>query len=679
MSDEMGFFKPLNNNEEEESSPINKNFIESMLFKEEEINVVQGGKKGTIFVCAEGGIGGWVWLGSATGNDRGGDQCCCVCDVLSVCDENSSATSMEIQTRMNTFHLIFFSLLFYLLTSQACHPIDHHALLDFKHKITSDPSNLLESWKPQTDCCRSWDGIACDSAGRVINVSRSGLISGKDSMVDTSMSGTLSPSLSNLTFLQLLELSQLKDLTGRIPPEFGKLSRLTHLYLHSNKLSGSVPDTFRLLFRLEELYLSNNHFSGGIPPEIFRCFRSLTEIGLSGNQFSGKIPSSIGEMVSITRLDFHENNFSGVIPATIGKLKKLSDLDLSENQITGALPESLGSLRNLEILYLNKNQLSGSIPFSIGGLASVQFIRLSENKLTGAIPPSIGELPKIERFTGNIPSSFGNLRNLQTLDLSRNMLSGPITSQLAKLQELQALDLSFNPLKLYRLPNWFSKLKLSRLKMANTGIQGPFPGFLSSASTIWELDLSSNSLTDKLPHWIGNMTNLMTLNLSNNRFTNAIPAEFKNLSVLMDLDLHSNNFSGDINTIFKKIAGAALGNFNSIDVSYNSFSGPINNGDESAMDLVVSLVLSHNPIGGMIPEWLSRRTQLERILISNSKLIGNIPEELLDLKNLKDFDVSENRLIGEIPGHKTSIPASAFSGNPGLCGTPLPPCKHSFG
>ena len=203
---------------------------------------------------------------------------------------------------INTFSIIiiFFSLL--LTTSLGCHPIDHHALLDFKHKITFDPSNLLQSWTSETDCCKSWNGIACDSAGRVVNVSVSGL--DDFTMSEFTMSGTLSPSLSNLSSLQLLDLNHFKDLTGRIPPEFGRLSRLTHLSLHSNNLSGSLPATFRFLFRLEKLYLNDNYLTGRIPPAVFRSFRSLPEIVLSGNRFSGKIPSSIGDRVSITSLEF---------------------------------------------------------------------------------------------------------------------------------------------------------------------------------------------------------------------------------------------------------------------------------------------------------------------------------------------------------------------------------------
>ncbi|MCD9637983.1 hypothetical protein HAX54_021588, partial [Datura stramonium] len=130
---------------------------------------------------------------------------------------------MGIWGRRKSFLFIFFYINFSFFVPwplEACHPVDKAALLDFKQKVTSDPSNLLQTWTLTTDCCKTWEGIACDPNGRVVNVSRPGLASGDDFIIDTSISGTLSPSLANLSFLELLDLSNLKDLTGPIPPEF---------------------------------------------------------------------------------------------------------------------------------------------------------------------------------------------------------------------------------------------------------------------------------------------------------------------------------------------------------------------------------------------------------------------------------------------------------------------------
>ncbi|MCL7027268.1 hypothetical protein MKW94_020188 [Papaver nudicaule] len=103
-------------------------------------------------------------------------------------------------TTRNSISLIFFicfSLLLLPHQTKPCHVADHEALLHFKRKITHDPSNLLQTWMPLTNCCTSWEGVACNSEGRVINISRPGLYSTSDDFIsDTSISGVLSSSLS---------------------------------------------------------------------------------------------------------------------------------------------------------------------------------------------------------------------------------------------------------------------------------------------------------------------------------------------------------------------------------------------------------------------------------------------------------------------------------------------------
>uniref|UniRef100_A0A803L7E9 Uncharacterized protein n=1 Tax=Chenopodium quinoa TaxID=63459 RepID=A0A803L7E9_CHEQI len=133
------------------------------------------------------------------------------------------------------------------------------------------------------------------------------------------------------------------------------------------------------------------------------------------------------------------------------------------------------------------------------------------------------------------------------------------------------------------------------------------------------------------------------------------------------------------------------------------FIGPIdkNVGNKLAMDSVTSLILSNNPLGGLIPKSVGNLTRLQvlemvrnrltgtipeeignakelkTIKLSRNYLSGNIPKNVINLENLAVFEVIRNKLNGKIPAHKNKFPASAFFGNPGLCGAPLPLCKHS--
>ncbi|KAI3851090.1 hypothetical protein MKW92_016900 [Papaver armeniacum] len=229
------------------------------------------------------------------------------------------AFKSSIQVRSIILLFIFFAT--FSLTTEACHPTDKAALLDFKSLINQDPTKLLKTWNASTDCCIQWEGVACGSNGRVVNLTRPGLFSTDDSIFDTFMNGTISPSLGNLEFLRFLDLSNLKQ-----------LSHLTDFFLDTNQLEGQIPASFQRLTKLRRMYLSDNRLSGPVPTSMLLQMSSLSELGLSNNQLSGEIPSSIQTLVSLTKIDIHGNQFSGSIPSTIGSLKQLNYVDLSANK-----------------------------------------------------------------------------------------------------------------------------------------------------------------------------------------------------------------------------------------------------------------------------------------------------------------------------------------------------------
>ncbi|KAI3839480.1 hypothetical protein MKW92_003442 [Papaver armeniacum] len=134
-------------------------------------------------------------------------------------------------------------------TTEACHTTDRAALLDFKSTISEDPYGMLQTWNQSTDCCTKWEGVGCDSNGRVVRLVRSGGYFRYQGDFEF-MIGTISPSLGELEFLSWLDLRS-------IPASFQNLHKLNFLYLNDNLLSGTVPtNIFQHMSSLSQLDLS---------------------------------------------------------------------------------------------------------------------------------------------------------------------------------------------------------------------------------------------------------------------------------------------------------------------------------------------------------------------------------------------------------------------------------------
>ncbi|KAH7351804.1 hypothetical protein KP509_19G015100 [Ceratopteris richardii] len=103
------------------------------------------------------------------------------------------------------------------------------ALLSFLEGVNF-PGKLLESWVGN-DPCSSWQGITCDFSDKSVTAIN---------LPKSQLSGTISPSLGNLTSLSKLVLSG-NNLTGTIPESLTKLKSLVLVDVRDNNLYGPVP------------------------------------------------------------------------------------------------------------------------------------------------------------------------------------------------------------------------------------------------------------------------------------------------------------------------------------------------------------------------------------------------------------------------------------------------------
>lgn len=228
------------------------------------------------------------------------------------------------------------------VSSAKCHKDDKKALLKLKAGF-GNPELL--PWTYDTDCC-SWLEVICSShtgrvAGLIINFAN--------------LSGTISPSIGDLPFLDtfLIKYSSLltdtipysvtklpltsltikfTSLSGPIPDFLGELKDIENLDLSGNRHTGTIPDSIASLPKLDRLVLFGNKLTGTIPPSLFRGLTGRNLLYLSGNLLTGEIPISLRD-ADLGYIYLAGNRLSGDASFLFGQSKQANEIDLSRNQL----------------------------------------------------------------------------------------------------------------------------------------------------------------------------------------------------------------------------------------------------------------------------------------------------------------------------------------------------------
>ncbi|MQL77902.1 hypothetical protein Taro_010324 [Colocasia esculenta] len=608
---------------------------------------------------------------------------------------------------------------------------DRLSLLAFRDAVTAGAGDPLGSWNATVHHCQ-WRGVTCSRRhpGRVtaLNLSSFGL------------SGHISPSVANLTFLREIDLSS-NQFYGSIPPQIGALSRLRYLNVRNNTLGGAISSNLSRCSELRSLVFSHNRLTGEIPAAL-GSLPKLTELRAGFNQISGPIPSSLGNLSSdlFQYLWLRDNALTGGIPSELGRLKNLKLLGLGLNNLSGTIPPSLYNLSNLEeftvaangmsgtlapdlgtvfpklkLLYVGQNQFQGNIPNSLSNASSLQVIDLSRNLLQGIIPDDLGILQQLDQFNvavnmlqarepkhwkfltsltnctqlrlfsimindlqGELPSSISNFSTtLQELMVGANQISGSIPPGIGNLVGLTKLVLGGNEL-VGSIPSTFGKLdNLFMLYLGPNQLSGGIPSELGNLTLLSELYLDHSNLSGTIPASIGRLQQLQRMDLSVNSLEGSMPEALFTSPILLGLDLSSNYLEGSF--------PSTIGHLRSIfylNVSANRLSGhlPTTLGDWQSLEV---LDLHSNSFGGTIPTSLGSIRGIEVIDLSQNNLTGRIPEFLGDFKYLQNLNLSFNSFTGEVPKGGVFANASAISllGNKNICGgipqLQLPTCAYN--
>ncbi|KAL5230464.1 hypothetical protein ABZP36_029240 [Zizania latifolia] len=580
------------------------------------------------------------------------------------------------------------------------------------------PEDFLAYYPNLTDVILARNNLTGDLPGRLLASSlsiRSFDVSGNN------MSGDIS-GVSFPGTLSLLDLSA-NHFTGVIPPSLSSCVGLNTLNLSYNGLVGAIPESIGAMASLEVLDVSWNHLTGAIPGGLGNTCASLRVLRVSSNNISGSIPESLSSCHALRMLDVANNNVSGAIPATLlGNLTAVESLLLSNNFISGSLPASIVYCKNLRVADLSSNKISGALPAELCSPdAALEELRLPDNLVTGTIPPGLSNCSRlrvvdfsINYLRGPIPPELGRLRALEQLVMWFNSLDGPIPAELGQCRNLRTLILNNNfiggdtPVDLFNCTGleWvsltsnqitgtirpeFGRLsRLAVLQLANNSLSGEIPKELGNCSSLMWLDLNSNRLTGEIPRRLGRQLGSTPLSgiLSGNTlaFVRNVGNSCKSVGGLLEFagirperllqvpTLKSCDFT-------RLYSGGAVSGWTRyqtleyLDLSYNSLDSDI---PEEFGDMAVLQVLdlARNNLTGEIPASLGRLRNLGVFDVSRNRLQGGIPDSFSNLSFLVQIDVSNNNLSGEIPqrGQLSTLPASQYAGNPGLCGMPLMPC-----
>ncbi|THG05856.1 hypothetical protein TEA_015599 [Camellia sinensis var. sinensis] len=524
---------------------------------------------------------------------------------------------------------------------------DQSALLAFKFEIKFDPTNVLaHNWTTSTNF-RNWIGVTCSTRRQRVAVLDLGHMG---------LQGTISPHLSNLSFLVVLDLqNNNNNFTGGISEEIGMLPELRYLFLSKNyNLLGTIPLSLGNITKLKYLAVERSGLTGSIPFSIFNL-SSLLYIFLPQNTISGTLPDEFClNCPNLEELVLSYNQINGPLPSMLYLCQELTQLVLYNNSLNGSIAEEIGSLPKLEKFYIGNNKIAGTIPCSLGNISSLVLLYLGDDHIHGNIPGDLGRLSKLIEFnievnylTRAIPQEIFNISSLQSICLDFNDLYGNLAETVG-----------------HQLPN------LMLLQLQNNQHGGNIPAYLSNSSRLTRLNLEVNLFTRPMLTNFGNLQLLQEINVGNNQLTRdpgSLELHFitslTNCRSMENLVVDNNQFNGILpNSIGNRTSPLLL-----FAASNCQIIGHILRGI-GYFENLNTLFLANNGLKGTIPSTIGKLQSLQRLHLDGNKMEGIISNEL----SASSSEEEQRRRRKSSVGAAADLPML-----PGLTKSyPVTPCIH---
>ncbi|XP_049888736.1 carboxypeptidase N subunit 2 [Epinephelus moara] len=301
---------------------------------------------------------------------------------------------------------------------------------------------------------------------------------------------------------QVKDLIVIKTAVAYLYPDTLEESpQLTKLVFMSNALRSIHSQAFEHLTELQELEISGNPWLEHLFLGTFSKQENLIKLLLNFNKFKTVLLGMFDSLKKLETLQMKGNLISELPSFIFLNLHNLRVLDLSINKLEYVNRETFSGLGRLEILNINNNLISNLTSDLFYNMSQLTELHLEGNK--------------ISELADDI---FFDLTKLKVLNLRGNLL----TTFSDKVFGFEASDLTELNLKGNRLTQLSS---------------------LSSLTSLTDLILSSNQLSELPGDVFRNITLLENLDLSENKFTLLPEMIFHDLIGIKSIHLHKNNLS----------------------------------------------------------------------------------------------------------------------------------------
>ena len=583
-----------------------------------------------------------------------------------------------------------------------CKEHERQALVKIKEDLIDDYDHL-SSWSTRVgreDCCK-WRGVNCNNqTGHIIQLNLN--ISDVEPL-----RGKLSPFLSELQYLNFLNVSYNDFNHTQIPKSIGSLSNLRHLDLYNANFGRNIPFQLGNLSNLQYLDLGENHFNKPeniewLPQLSSLEYLCMSTINLSKVNnwlnvvnklsyltslylYSCSLPNifpipHVNSSTSLDILDLSVNNLtlpSSVIEWLSNSNTSVVELYLHDNQFQGLIPNAFSKINSLEVLSLHDNEFEGGIPKSFSGMCNLKTLSLSSNNLSehllGIVHNLTGcanhSIEKLYLDDNHIMGSFPDLTtfpSLRVLWLSENQLSGTIPESLGKQFNLERLYIGGNPFEGVISETHFSKL--TKLKVFHIYDNSLVFNFSSNWVPPFQLDelYMNNCQLPHFPKWLQTQKNYYWLDLAKSGISDTLSNSYWIFPThLRYIDLSGNKINGHIPNLLLESSFHFVINLHSnklegeippfvfkgshLNLSNNTFSKLALSLCEASNNSLEFLDLSNNRLSEELPNCWMHFEGLKILKLANNHFHGKIPSSMGSLIEIETLDLGNNNFSGELP------------------------------